>query len=63
MLATVHGGEEVLTPEQRGGTHHHWEINTLHPADPQTLRAIGDASTRGQRLQGNRIAKRLVPGI
>jgi hypothetical protein len=67
-LILAHGQEQVLTPEereQRGGMHQHthWEINTLHPADPDTLLAIGKASTRGQRLQGNRLAKRLVPGV
>lgn len=65
QMAIVHGGEQVLTPEQQGGVHFHQhnEINTLTPADPDMLAAIGRAATRGQRLQGYRIAKRLVPGV
>lgn len=65
QLAVVHGGEQVLTPEQQGGTHFHQHnhIETLTPADPDMLLAIGKAATRGQRLQGNRLAKRLVPGV
>jgi hypothetical protein len=66
-LALVHGEEEILTPEQRerSGTHFHQHnhIETLTPADPVMLTAIGKAATRGQRLQGYRQAKRLVPGV
>jgi TP901 family phage tail tape measure protein len=37
-------------------------INTLHPGDPATLRAIGDAATAGMGLQGSRRAVRVAVG-
>jgi hypothetical protein len=48
MLATVHGGEEVLTPEQRrGGGQNVFNISTS--ADPF---AIADAISWRMRTQG-----------
>jgi hypothetical protein len=38
-------------------------IQTLHPGDPATLQAIGDAATAGMSLQGNVISPRVSVGI
>lgn len=63
-VATVlHGGETITPAGETGAVHNHWNISTLHPSDPATLTAIGKAATRGQRLQGYRLSKRLVPGV
>jgi len=40
----------------------HQTIQTLHPGDPATLRAIGDAATSGIGLQGSRQAVRVQVG-
>lgn len=37
-------------------------INTLHPGDPRTLRAIGAAATAGQGLDGGRPSPRVTVG-
>jgi TP901 family phage tail tape measure protein len=38
-------------------------IQTLHPGDPATLRAVGDAATKGQALQPARTSPRSRSGI
>jgi TP901 family phage tail tape measure protein len=38
-------------------------IQTLHPADPATLRAVGDAATKGQALQPARTSPRSRSGF
>jgi hypothetical protein len=38
-------------------------INTLHPADPATLRAIGDAATSGLGLQPSVSSSRVATGL
>lgn len=49
-LATASGGPNIY-------------IQTLHPADPRTLAAIGDAATRGQALQPFVTSPRLALNI
>ncbi|MGH2878955.1 MAG: phage tail tape measure protein [Solirubrobacteraceae bacterium] len=41
----------------------HQTVNTLHPGDPATLTAIGNAATAGMGMQGSRRAVRERPGI
>jgi Lysozyme like domain len=65
QLVLAHGQEEILTPEQREQRPSvvvHQKNEMMHPSDPVVLKALGDASVRGMRLQGCRPSKRLVPG-
>ena len=68
ILVEAHGGEEYLgvgnhRPAPVVEHHQHFEVNTVHPGDPKTLAAIGNAATRGQRMQGARQSKVYKPGL
>lgn len=62
---TVFGssGELGVLPAGRSAPAPQIVIQTLHPGDPNTLRAVGDAATGGQSLQGSRRATREFVGL
>ena len=65
-LATWSGRGDIGTGAanayQAGSAAPNITVNTLHPGDPATLRAIGDAATAGFGMQGGRISPRAVVG-
>ncbi len=62
-LSAVSAPGRSETPAVGGGGGPSIVINTLHPADPSTLDAIGRAATGGIGLQGARLSPREAAGI
>lgn len=65
IAVVAHGGEEYMGVNGGSGpdVYFHQENHMLHPGDPATLLAVGNAAVRGIRHQGNRQSKRVRPGI
>jgi hypothetical protein len=57
------GGSTAERPDQPAGGGPTIVINTLHPGDPATLDAIGQAATGGLSLQGSVISPRAPASI